>query len=270
MHIAASAGLDMVGLADHDTVDGWQEAAAAVDTTGVALLRATEISCKAFHRDRGTGRTVHMLSYLHRPDDPGLNDLFRRTKNARLTRTRMMVDKLSADFDITFDDVLAQAKDGVAIGRPHIADALVAAGYFPNRNACFANVLHPRSPYYVHYDAPDAVAVVATIRQAGGVPVYAHPRAAGRQKLVSTTVIRQMVEAGLFGMEAYHRDHYPREWVTAVETIARHFHIHVTGSSDYHGRGKPNRLGENLTPWETIKKIEDEGALPIIWPSGTD
>lgn len=262
---AKIAGLDMVGLTDHDTVDGWAEAVAAVNDSGVALIRGTEVSCRAHVEGSQRGYTVHMLSYLHHPDDQGMAALFRETKRNRVERIRLMVQRIAEDYPISLDDVYAQAREGVAIGRPHIADALVGAGCFPNRNACFETVLNNRSPYYVPYQAPDAVDVVRTIRQAGGVPVYAHPRAAHRQRLVPSRIIRQMVDAGLFGLEAYHRDHSD-EWVAAVETMAKHFGLEVTGSSDYHGLGKPNLLGENLTDWAVVKRIEEQGALDIVWP----
>lgn len=265
MENAAAAGLDLIGLTDHDTVEGWDEAASCVNKTGVGLLRGTEVSCRAYVDGSPQGRTVHMLSYLHKSDDPDMTALFNKTKSARMGRVEKMVERIAADYPITLDDVLAQAKEGVAIGRPHIADALIKAGCFPNRTACFDEVLNPRTPYYVQYWAPDAVEVVRIIRHAGGVPVYAHPRAVKRQRLVPTSVIRDMVKAGLFGLEAYHRDH-SAEWVVAVQTIADHFGLPTTGSSDYHGDGKPNRLGENMTSCSVIKRIEDEGALPIIWP----
>lgn len=262
---AGQAGLDMVGLTDHDTVDGWKEAEKAVNSSGVALIRGTEISCKAYVDGSAMGRSVHMLSYLHQGDDQGLKRLFEDVKNARTERVKKMVELLARDYRISLENVYSHAQEGVAIGRPHIADALVSAGYFTDRSECFNKVLYNGSPYYVIYCAPDVLDVIATIREAGGVPVYAHPRASRRQKLVPIDIIEQMVRAGLFGLEAYHRDHSDDE-VAEVLAIARQFGIPVTGSSDYHGKGKPNRLGENLTDPAVVEAIETQGALNIIWP----
>ena len=122
MRAARDAGLSMVGLTDHDTFAGWDEAAAAVGETGVALLRGVEISCSA------DGITVHLLGYLVDPADAALNGAFARTVEDRRTRARRMVDNLAADFPITWEQVLAFAPSDGPVGRPHIADALVAAG----------------------------------------------------------------------------------------------------------------------------------------------
>ena len=137
---AAGAGLDVVGLTDHDTMAGWQEAARAVPFTGVALLRGTEISCAA------DGVTLHLLSYLHRADDAGLEAAFARARRSRDSRAQRMVERLSEDYPVTWEDVLSQSADSHTIGRPHIADALVAAGSFPDRNAAFAGPLATGSP----------------------------------------------------------------------------------------------------------------------------
>ena len=169
---AAGAGLDVVGLTDHDTMAGWQEAARAVPFTGVALLRGTEISCAA------DGVTLHLLSYLHRADDAGLEAAFARARRSRDSRAQRMVERLSQDYPVTWEDVLTQSADSHTIGRPHIADALVAAGSFPDRNAAFAGPLATSSPYYVHHWALDPVEACRLVRAAGGVPVAAHPRAA--------------------------------------------------------------------------------------------
>ncbi|OBY95661.1 PHP domain-containing protein, partial [Actinomyces oris] len=160
---AAAAGLDVVGLTDHDTMAGWQEAARAVPDTGVALLRGTEISCAA------DGVTLHLLSYLHRADDAGLEAAFARARRSRDSRAQQMVERLSEDYPLTWEDVLSQSTDSHTIGRPHIADALVAAGSFPDRNAAFAGPLATSSPYYVHHWALDPVEACRLVRAAGGV-----------------------------------------------------------------------------------------------------
>jgi len=190
MEKAAGAGLDVVGLTDHDTMAGWQEAARAVPDTGVALLRGTEISCAA------DGVTLHLLSYLHRADDAGLEAAFARARRSRDSRAQRMVERLSQDYPVTWEDVLTQSADSHTIGRPHIADALVAAGSFPDRNAAFAGPLATSSPYYVHHWALDPVEACRLVRAAGGVPGAAHPRAAPRQRrLVPDETFARMAEA---------------------------------------------------------------------------
>lgn len=262
MAAAAAADLDVLGLTDHDTTAGWSQAEAAVATTGVALLRGTEISCA------DDGVTLHLLSYLHRPDDPALNAAFAAARESRGSRAERMVARLSEDFPITWQDVLAQASGAHTIGRPHIADALVAAGAFPDRTAAFAGPLATSSPYYERYHALDPVQACALVRAAGGVPVAAHPRAAKRQgRLVPDTTFAAMAEAGLAALEVDHRDHDAAARRAAQE-LAERLGLGVSGASDYHGAGKPNRLGENLMPEPLLRQIAEEGALRLLVPCG--
>ena len=260
MAAAARAGLDVVGLTDHDTTTGWSQATAAVPATGVTLLRGTEISCAA------DGVTLHLLAYLFDPEDAALRDAFARARRSRDDRARRMVDRLATDYPITWQDVVEQAPQAVTIGRPHIADALVSSGCFPDRSAAFAGPLATDSPYYVRHWALDPVRACELVRSAGGVPIAAHPRAARRQRrLVPDSVFAAMAEAGLAALEMNHRDQTP-EQREQVRVLARRLGLGLSGASDYHGAGKPNRLGENLMPPELLERIVDEGVLDLVTP----
>ncbi|WP_136193751.1 MULTISPECIES: PHP domain-containing protein [Actinomyces] len=257
---AARAGLDVVGLTDHDTTDGWAEAAAAVPEAGVSLLRGAEISCSA------DGVALHLLAYLFDPEYAPLAQALAHARHSRANRTRLMVERLAADYPISWEDVLTQAADATTIGRPHIADALVAAGAFPDRSAAFAGPLATSSPYYVHYWALDPVEACRLVRAAGGVPVAAHPRAASRQRrLVPDKTFARMAEAGLAALEVDHRDHTPAQREQA-RALAQELGLGASGASDYHGAGKPNRLGENLMAPTLLERIVAEGALPLVVP----
>lgn len=256
---AARAGLDAIALTDHDTTDGWDEACAAVSATGVSLIRGAEISCSA------SGISAHLLAYLFDPANPGLLDVFRRTRQDRETRARRIVDNLSADYPISWEDVLDFAPEGGPVGRPHIADALVRAGCFPDRAAAFVHALHPSGPYYVHHWAPDPVEAVRLVLKAGGVPVLAHPRARGRSRLLPEAVIGDMADAGLFGIERDHRDHGPQDRAD-VERIGGELGLALFGSSDYHGSGKQNRIGENTTDPATIAEVVKRGYIGVVEP----
>lgn len=256
---AARAGLDAIALTDHDTTDGWDEACAAVSATGVSLIRGAEISCSA------SGISAHLLAYLFDPANPGLLDVFRRTRQDRETRARRIVDNLSADYPISWEDVLDFAPEGGPVGRPHIADALVRAGCFPDRGAAFVHALHPSGPYYVHHWAPEPVEAVRLVLKAGGVPVLAHPRARGRSRLLPEAVIGDMADAGLFGIERDHRDHGPQDRAD-VERIGGELGLALFGSSDYHGSGKPNRIGENTTDPATIAEVVKRGYIGVVEP----
>jgi predicted metal-dependent phosphoesterase TrpH len=133
----------------------------------------------------------------------------------------------------------------------------------PDRSAAFETVLHAGSPYYVPHYAPRAVETVRRVREAGGVPVFAHPAASARGRTVPDAVIEELADAGLAGLEAHHRDHTPDQ-VDHLVGLAASLGLFVTGSSDYHGAGKPNRLAENTTAPEVLERIEDMGMLTVI------
>ena len=101
--------------------------------------------------------------------------------------------------------------------------------------------------------------------KAGGVPVLAHPKARARQRLLPDEVIYDMKDAGLFGIERDHRDHQAEDR-EVVQRLADGLGLAIFGSSDYHGLGKPNQLGENLTDPEVISQVEDAGIMEVIRP----
>lgn len=237
---AARAGLDVVALTDHDSTAGLAEAAQAAQTLGLEFVPGIEISCK------DGPVSIHMLAYWPELGDEGLRGTLGDTREARVGRAQEMVDRISREYHLTWDDVVEQVGTGSTVGRPHIADALVARGYFPDRTAVFASVLSNSSPYYVQYGAPDVRDVLRAIRAQGAVPVFAHPGANARGRIVPDFVIEQLVDAGLVGLEVDHRDHDAGQRERLGE-LADRFGLVRTGSSDYHGSGKPNLLGENLT-----------------------
>ncbi|WP_062380417.1 PHP domain-containing protein [Demequina pelophila] len=249
MREAAEAGLDVVALTDHDSVDGWDEAAAEAARLGLRFVPGIEVSAK----DRWV--SLHMLAYWPRMDAPELAAIMERTRRDRVERARAMVERIAADFPVEWEDVLEHAGSASTVGRPHIADALVARGHFPHRSAAFDDVLHSRSPYFVHHYAPDVREAVRAIRAAGGVPVFAHPGAEGRGRVVPDSVIDALAEVGLAGLEVDHRDHDEATRARLRALVERHGMV-ATGSSDYHGTGKPNRLGENLTTTEAFEELE--------------
>lgn len=258
---AREAGLDVVALTDHDTTSGWEAAAAAVAETGVALVRGMELSCS--HQ----GISIHLLSYLHDPTHPGLLAEMERSRESRVTRSQRIVERLQADFpEMTYDAVRAQVRDGATVGRPHIADALVGLGVRRNRGEVFRDLLHDGSPYVVSHYAPDPVRAVQLVREAGGVPVMAHPFAAKRGRIVGDEVIEAMAEAGLVGLEVDHRDHDERQRAHAA-ALTRAWGMVRTGSSDYHGDGKLNRLGERTTTPDVLARIEELATgVPVLRP----
>ena len=249
---AAAAGLWGIALTDHDSTSGWAEAAAAVPATGVALIPGMELST------REGFMSVHMLAYLIDPSDERLLAETTRIRESRVSRAEEIVRRIGRDYDLSWDDVLAQTVEGTTIGRPHIADALVARGHVSTRSAAFAGILHPRAGYAQPHYAPDPLTGVRLIRAAGGVPVLAHPGTRGAERVIPPDRLARLADAGLFGLEVDHpenrADAKPR-----LRALAREHGLEITGSSDYHGAGKPNRLAECTTPSAVVERLIADG-----------
>lgn len=245
---AEAAGLGTIGLTDHDTTAGWDEARDAAQAGGVTVIPGMELST------RYGKRSVHVLGYLFDPADTALAAETRRIRDGRRERARKMVDRLAADYELSWEDVLAQTTPGATVGRPHIADALVARGHAPTRSAAFATLLHPRGGYYEPIYAPTPLEGVRLIRAAGGVPVLAHPATLGRTGAIQPDYLERMIAAGLLGLEIDHREN-TEDGKLYLHQVARRHGLVVTGSSDYHGSGKPNLLGEHTTAPGALERI---------------
>lgn len=256
MQAAHRHGIRVAALTDHDTTDGWAEAAEAAASLGMTFIPGMEMSA------RDDWRSVHVLAYLIDPDDADLRAMTERVRTSRLDRARDMAARISRDFDLEWEDILAQTSDGATVGRPHIADALVARGYVRDRTEAFAEILHPRSDYYVALFAPDPVTAVRLIVGAGGVPIIAHP--AGRAGPFPMPLLERMLEAGLAGFELGHRDNREEGLVPLRRLVAERDLI-VTGSSDYHGLGKPNQPGEHTTDPAMVRRLvaAGTGSAPV-------
>lgn len=256
---AVDKGLGVIALTDHDSTAGWQEAAAAVEGTGLTVIPGMELST-----NYGPA-SVHMLAYLFDPMNANIVSETARIRDGRLHRAERIVERIAADYDLTWDDVLAESSDGSTLGRPHIADALVRKGHVANRSAAFESILHWRSGYYEKYYAPSPLEGVRMIVAAGGVPVLAHPATHGRYRAMEDAVIGQLVDEGLFGLEVDHRDNTDdgKRW---LRSLAQKFGLQITGASDYHGEGKPNILAENTTSPDVLAKLIERGtgSVPFV------
>jgi 3',5'-nucleoside bisphosphate phosphatase len=249
---AIAAGLTTVAITDHDSTAGWHEAKTAAAGSGLTVVPGMEFSTNFGQA------SVHMLAYLFDPMNDVIVTETARIREGRLHRAEAIVNRIAADYALTWDDVLAQSIDGGTIGRPHIADALVARGHVDNRSAAFASILHWRSGYYEKYYAPSPLRGIEMVVAAGGVPVLAHPATHGREHMIDEASLKTLVDAGLFGLEVHHRDNTPDGKERLLE-LATKFDLAITGSSDYHGDGKPNRLAENTTAPEVLEKLIARG-----------
>ena len=243
-------GLEVLGLTDHDTTSGWQEATETLRGS-LKLVLGSEISCLT-----NDGVSVHMLGLLFDPEHEEMQRVLEETRDGRLPRMRKMIEKMRAEgMDISLEDVELAMPPGATMGRPHLADALVAKKIVKSRDEAFVDLLHNESRFYVSHAAPTPVEAIALIRRAGGVAVIAHPFASLRGHILKAQDFSELVAAGLNGIEVDHRDQNPDERAM-LRTIAHELDLIVTGSSDYHGTGKLNSLAENHTHREQWEKLE--------------
>ncbi len=249
MRSAHAAGLDVVALTDHDSMAGLEDAADMAAAHGMSFVPGIEVSC------RHNGVSIHLLAYWPDPSHSDIVSMLAATREARVERAREIVRRVGADYPLTWDRVLEFAGSADTVGRPHIADAMVAAGLFPSRDEVFAEVLAGNSAYYVPHYAPEVMDAIRTLRATGAVPVFAHPGADGRGRVVPTDVIEEMARVGLVGLEVDHRDHSGSQRLRLAEIADRLGLVH-TGSSDYHGTGKLNELGENTTSEEALASLK--------------
>lgn len=252
---AASSGITLLGITDHDSTAGWQEAIDSLHGS-LQLALGAEVSCLT-----EDGISVHMLGLLFDGENQPLQQLLSDSRDTRIPRMKKMIENLQgAGYDITLEDVEAATPAGATVGRPHLADALVVKKIVKSRDDAFTDLLNNDSPFYVSHFAPTPEDAIRAIRAAGGVAVIAHPFASRRGQILTPDSFASLVAAGLNGIEVFHRDQSEDERKQLL-VIAEELELAVTGSSDYHGTGKLNELGENTTSpaeWERLEAMADQ------------
>jgi predicted metal-dependent phosphoesterase TrpH len=292
---ARAAGLDVVALTDHDTVGGYAEAIAAVPA-GTTLVTGVELSCRLAlasslpvgEAGKG-GISLHMLAYLFDPEEPVLARERDLVRDDRVPRAQAMVAKLrELGVPITWERVAeiagipgareaaaggpqapgrqtSEPSGGVAVGRPHIATALVELGVVDSVSDAFTPAwLADGGRAYVEKHELDPFEAIRLVKAAGGVAVFAHPLAVKRGVCVPESVIADLAAAGLDGIEVDHMDHDPATRAR-LRGLAAELGLLTTGSSDYHGSRKPCGLGEYTTDPEVYGEIvrRATGAFPV-------
>lgn len=262
---AVAAGVRTLAITDHDTTGGWVEAAAAVRRLPVpfTLIRGTEFSCMHPGAD-GRPLSLHLLGYLYDPESPHLKAERDRLRENRLGRGEAIVASLAAaGYPVSWGQVVAIARGG-SVGRPHIGQALMEAGVVTSVNEAFAELLSNSSPHYVPKQDMPVLLAIALIRQAGGVPVLAHPWARRRGRVLNEADLAGLMAAGLVGLEVDHVDHDPADR-RRLRQLAADFASVTTGSSDYHGTHKTVRLGAESTQPVELERIValSSGVRPV-------
>lgn len=250
--MAAEAGLDCIAITDHDSTDGVATAQETGQTLGVRVIAGIEFNTM-WH-----GQSVHILGYFVDTAHPELQAVIARQRDGRLYRAQRMVEKLAAlKMPLSWEDILERA-DGGAVGRPHIAKAMIAQGYVSDSNEAFAKYLGHGMPAYVEQPKLAPSEAVALLHRAGAAAGLAHPyNVEGADQVDLATLVPELAEAGLDAIETYYTG-YPAEQRTAILQMARKFGLIPTGGSDFHGGGILSQavLGAIRVPPESLARLE--------------
>lgn len=240
---AIAAGLTHIAITDHDTVNGLVELYRSIDLSGKPL---TVIPGIEFSTDLPQNE-VHILGYHIDIFHPALEEQLAIIVDDRWKRVERTLAKLTQlGYPIEYNRVVELAGSTTAIGRPHIARAVVEKGYFTNVTDVFHALLHKNGPAYVPHYKLEYRSVLKLITAAGGIPVLAHPGLVGDDRIVD-----DIIAAGIRGIEAYHPRHDSRQTRKYLDLAAKH-HLLVTGGSDFHAIPSrfPGKLGIFTIPAE--------------------
>jgi predicted metal-dependent phosphoesterase TrpH len=238
--MAADRGLATLALTDHDTVAGVDEARAAGAAVGVRVVAGVELSVRV------SQGSLHLLGYFAEEPPSGFTRLLAGLEARRVDRAREMLARL-ADLGapIAFADVADRARG--PIGRPHVAEALVAAGHAADRQDAFARYLADGGPAHVPSAGLGPAAAVRAVAAAGGAPVIAHPASLGLGADDLAAAVGRLAPLGLRGLEVYRPDHTP-EQREEFGALARRLGLVATGGSDFHGTEGAPPLGDTGDP----------------------
>lgn len=232
VQFAHDAGVAALAITDHDTVDGLPEAITAGECLSIEIVPGIELS------SRYEGQDTHILGYFFNWQDPTLRDRLIAQRANRDQRNPRVVEKLNElGLEISYGEVKAQAGAG-SVGRPHIAQVLVDKGYVTSTKDAFDQYLADGAPAYFERKSPDSSEVITWIREAGGVPVLAHPHWTKRKGPELVEMCSALKEAGLMGIEVFYATHTKRQTSEYLE-LARKLDLLMTGGSDFHGTAKP-------------------------------
>ncbi|MCY4436685.1 MAG: PHP domain-containing protein [Chloroflexi bacterium] len=250
--MAHEAGLDCIAITDHDSTDGVAAAQEAGQNCGVRVIAGIEFNTM-WH-----GQSVHILGYFVDTEHPELQAVVARQRDGRLYRAQKIVEKLAAlDMPLVWEDILADA-DGGAVGRPHIAKAMLAQGYVNDANEAFDKFLGHGMPAYVEQPKLTPVEAVALLHRAGAAAGLAHPfNVEGADQVDLDKLVPELAEAGLDAIETYYTG-YEAEQRADILNMAARFDLIPTGGSDFHGGGilTQAELGAVSVPAESLARLE--------------
>lgn len=241
VQLARKKGFSLIAVTDHDTMGGVAEALEAGKKYNVDVVPGVEISS-------GVTLEVHMLGYGMSPDHPVMKAMMEDMRAARVERMERIIENLQKmGVPITVEEVEAVA--GGAIGRPHIAQVLIAHGLVPDVRTAFREYIGVGAKAYVERRKMTSEQVIVNIRDAGGVPVLAHGGLLRISEVELNQWIDSMAKKGLMGLECYHNAHTP-QMERLLRAAAERNGLLVTGGSDFHGASRPDvEMGTGLSRW---------------------
>jgi predicted metal-dependent phosphoesterase TrpH len=251
VELASSYALQTIALTDHDSTAGIAEARAAGSRLGVEVIAGIEMSTSV---ERGE---LHMLGYFIDPANSTLSARLEEFRDSRERRAETMVERLqAAGVPITLERVLAFGAGG-AIGRPHVARALVEAGQATSVSDAFDRYLVPGRVGYVPHFRLTPAAAIELIHAANGVAVLAHPYSTGAVE----AVVAELVAAGLDGLEVFY-SLYNDDQQAFLAMLAGHHDLVPTGGSDFHGTGERegHEIGSANVPDDTVDRLRHVAA----------
>ena len=251
---ASAQGLTAVALTDHDTLSGLIEARSAAADAGIRLIPGTELSVDH------DGLKLHMLVHFLEPQDGPLQDRLVELRQGRHERNSKIIAKLrELGYEIDQSDVDAQA-GGEAVGRPHIADALVAKGFVSTRAEAFDGLLSDRGAAYAERLRLSATTAISLAAASGAVTTVAHPYTIDRNAETFPALFAELQDLGLSGLEAFYPEH-SKDLQAHLAALAKDLGLVATGGSDYHGTGKPglelgSGFGDLVVPDTVLVDLE--------------
>ena len=255
---ARRCNLAAIALTDHDSIAGIPAARAAGESAGIRVVAGCELS--AFDEDH----EVHLLA-LHLTRLDALEQRLVDLRNKRYDRAQQIVEKLnSLGVEITLDEVLRQANGG-AVGRPHIARALIGRGAVHDFKDAFARYLGNSGAAFVPKATLSIEDAIQMAHEAGGLAIWAHPAEGGRRER-----LEPLVNAGLDGIEVRHPSHSAED-VKRLEALAEFFGLVISGGSDWHGASDgPRKLGIMNVPLSWLETQDQRLASPASASSRPD
>lgn len=231
--LATQQGIDVLAITDHDTTEGLPEALEATKDLSLELIPAIELSSQFQNRE------MHILGYFINLNDPQFQTRLKTLRSTRIERIVSILERLhSLGIDIPLEDVQKASETGT-IGRPHIAQVLIAKNFVKNIKEAFEKFLGSRGKAYVQRPVPEAQEIIEWITDAGGIPILAHPYWEGFNKEDSAKACQTLVDQGLQGLEVFYGTFSARH-ISFNLGLARRFDLLMTGGSDFHGTLKPD------------------------------